>query len=601
MGDHTVQASDDSPNETKVPTKRSRRARGKVNYDQNDFDFTNLTMRQETRLETPDSSPNASGAQSRRGAGSNLPDMMEDFEGLSPVAHAITGDGSFDETKKVGKRSKVSKKKIDPAEFSDLTLQPVGGEGSRTDGDSMEQTKMPRRKRIERNQVDTVDFSNLTLAQEGNSTESTLGNNSERTLEADKSENTLTGNNSKQMSKTRADGTVYEGSMEETRVQPRRRTKKSAEVDAADFTNISYQAEQTSTLGQMKTLGKTGSDSNMVVEEPSVAVAPDQTVLGGSMEETRVQRRSRGQLKSAVVDVADFDDITVGAVTMGETSPQSDSPLKSGQAGRIAESEKLIADNREEQDGGGVDEELLDNSVAVGVHVAEGEEIDQAASGHASHNAKERNFSEEGVDEEVVEKEESKRSRGARNPDMATVARSPCLSNIGEESEETGSRQPSRASSRPPSGDMLLPDLKEVSGSPDNVITLRHARRSIYEAGQPEVPLEGSLSLGESRAEYPAGESTRLGAARSPQEQYSASRLKSTFAPIVNSPSGAARQSAHSPSARVQNSLGRSLQEGRLEDRVDVQRVSQSMMQIAKGKGTIERARSEVKDFKTQV
>merc|ERR1719167_1295168 len=141
---------------------------------------------------------------------------------------------------------------------------------------------------------------------------------------------------------------------------------------------------------------------------------------------------------------------------------------------------------------------------------------------------------------------------------------------------------------------MLLPDLKEVSGSPDNVITLRHARRSIYEAGQPEVPLEGSLSLGESRAEYPAGESTRLGAARSPQEQYSASRLNPTFAPIVNSPSGAARQSAHSPSTRAQNSLGRSLQEGRLEDRVDAQRVSQSMMQTAKGKGTTERARSEI-------
>ena len=215
------------------------------------------------------------------------------------------------------------------------------------------------------------------------------------------------------------------------------------------------------------------------------------------MEETRVQRRSRGQLRSAVVDVADFDDITVGAVTMGETSPQSDSPLKSGQAGGIAESEKLIAGNREEQDGGGVDEELLDNSVAVGVHIAEGEKIDQAASNHASHNVKERDFLEEGVDEEVVEKEESKRSRGARNPDMATVARSPCLSNIGEESEETGSRQPSRASSRPPSGDLLLPDLKEASGSPENVTTLRHARRSIYEAGQPEVPLEGSLSLGE--------------------------------------------------------------------------------------------------------
>ena len=204
MGDHTVQASDDSPNETKVPTKRSRRARGKVNYDQNDFDFTNLTMRQETRLETPDSSPNTSSARSRRGAGSNLPDMMEDFEGLSPVAHAIVGDGSFDETKKVGKRSKVSKKKIDPAEFSDLTLHAVGGEGSRTDGDSMEQTKMPRRKRIERNQVDTVDFSNLTLAQGGNSTESALGNNSERTLEANKSDNIQTGNKSKEMNKTGA-------------------------------------------------------------------------------------------------------------------------------------------------------------------------------------------------------------------------------------------------------------------------------------------------------------------------------------------------------------------------------------------------------------
>merc|ERR1719192_2475816 len=310
-------------------------------------------MRQETRLETPDSSPNASGARARRGAGGNLPDMMEDFEGLSPVAHAIVGDGSFDETKKVGKRSKVSKKKVDPAEFSDLTLHAVGGEGSRTDGDSMEQTKMPRRKRLERNQVDTVDFSNLTLAQGGNSTESTLGNNSERTLEADKSDNTLTGNNSKQISKTGGDGTVYEGSMEETRVQPRRRTKKSAEVDASDFTNISYQAEQTSTLGETKSLGKTGSDSNMVVEEPSVAVATDQTVHGGSMEETRVQRRSRGQLKSAVVDVADFDDITVGAMTMGETSPQSDSPLKSGQAGGIAESENLIdVGDREEQDGG---------------------------------------------------------------------------------------------------------------------------------------------------------------------------------------------------------------------------------------------------------
>merc|ERR1719357_584689 len=174
------------------------------------------------------------------------------------------------------------------------------------------------------------------------------------------------------MNKTGADGTVYEESMEETRVQPRRRTKKSAEVGAADFTNISYQTEQTSTFGQTKSLGKTGFDSNMVVEEPSVAVATDQTVLGGSMEETRVQRRSRGQLKSAVVDVADFDDITVGAVTNGETSPQSNSPLKSGQAGGIAESEKLIAGDREE-DGNGVNEELLDNSVAVGVHTAEGE------------------------------------------------------------------------------------------------------------------------------------------------------------------------------------------------------------------------------------
>ena len=195
-----------------------------------------------------------------------------------------------------------------------------------------------------------------------------------------------------------------------------------------------------------------------------------------------------------------------------------------------------------------------------------------------------------------VEKEESRRAaRAARNPEIATVARSPCLSNIGEESEEAGhgSRQQSRASSRPPSGEvhLLTPDVTvadaTATGTPG---TLRHARRSVYEAGQPEAPLEGSLSLGDSRAD-PAGESTRLGGVRSPQEQPSTRRYDSTFAPIVNSPSGAARLS-ESSSRRAQV-VGKSFQEGGRQEGSEGQRMSQSL-QISKGNGVVGRARSEV-------
>merc|ERR1719239_1729381 len=537
MGDHTAQGSDGSPNETKAPPKRSRRTRAQVNYNQDDFDFTNLTLRQDT-LHVSDTSLNASSIRQKKRPDNKAIGTSEDFEGLSPVAHAL-GEVSPDRTRLTGKRPKVPKKLVDPAEFSNLTgeQREEEEEGDRTlvqtdhlaqqdvEEDSMELTKIGRRKRIERNKFDTVEFSNISVGLEGNES-------------------------AEQTPKAQTSKTIYEGSMEETRVQPRRRTRKTAEVEAAEFTNISYQAGQS----------KSGTDSKMEVEEPSVGDdggggenalgGGGETVLGGSMEETRLQRRSRKQAKDADVDVANFTDLTVSEEVTIETTPQAASFLKSGQ--EIPESDNLMPGSIElekdqmdkqaaQETSGTLTEEMLDNLMLTR------EIIDNVESAQP--------------DTSENEKEESRRSaervaRAARNPEIAAVARSPCLSNIGEESEEAGhgSRQQSRAS-----GEMALllpPDLtEEPTATTETLGALRHARRSVYEAGQPEAPLEGSLSLGDSRAD-PAGESTRLGGVRSPQ-----------FAAIVNSPAGAARLFE---SLRVQveagtqgRSLGKSLQEQR--------------------------------------
>ena len=575
MGDHTAQGSDGSPNETKAPPKRSRRTRAQVNYNQDDFDFTNLTLRQDT-LHASDTSPNASSMRQKKRPDNKAISTLEDFEGLSPVAHAL-GEVSPDRTRMAGKRPKVPKKLVDPTEFSNLTgeqREEEEEEGDHTlvetdhlvpqdvEEDSMELTKIGRRKRIERNKVDTVEFSNISVGLEGNES-------------------------GEQTPKAQPSKTIYEGSMEETRVQPRRRTRKTVEVDAAEFTNISYQAEQS----------KSGTNSKMEVEEPSIGghgggVCGDgggvvETVLGGSMEETKLQRRSRKQPKDVEVDVANFTDLTVSEEITIETTPQAASFLKSGQ--EILESDNLMPGTIEvekdqmdkqsaQETSGALTEEILDDLMLTK------EIIDDVESAQPD-------ISENG-------KEESRRSaeraaRAARNPEIAAIARSPCLSNIGEESEEAGhgSRQQSRAS-----GEIALllpPDLTEEVTATG---ALRHARRSVYEAGQPEAPLEGSLSLGDSRAD-PAGESTRLGGVRSPQEKPSGR----SFNPIVNSPAGAARLLE---SSRVQveagtqgRSLGKSMQEERHE-RNEVQRMSESLQHISSGKGTIGRARSEVSSKK---
>ena len=303
------------------------------------------------------------------------------------------------------------------------------------------------------------------------------------------------------------------------------------------------------------------------------------------MEETKLQRRSRKQPKDVDVDVANFTDLTVSEEVTIETTPQAASFLKSGQ--EIPESDNLMPGSIElekdqmdkqaaQETSGTLTEEMLDNLMLTR------EIIDNVESAQP--------------DTSENEKEESRRSaeraaRAARNPEIAAVARSPCLSNIGEESEEAGhgSRQQSRAS-----GEMALllpPDLTEEAAATETLGALRHARRSVYEAGQPEAPLEGSLSLGDSRAD-PAGESTRLGGVRSPQ-----------FAAIVNSPAGAARLFE---SLRVQveagtqgRSLGKSLQEQR-QGRNEGQRMSESLQHISSGKGAVGRARSEVSSLKVR-
>ena len=303
------------------------------------------------------------------------------------------------------------------------------------------------------------------------------------------------------------------------------------------------------------------------------------------MEETRLQRRSRKQAKDADVDVANFTDLTVSEEVARETTPQAASFLKSGQG--ISESDNLMLGTNEmekdhmeelsaQETSGALNEEMLVNSMVTK------EIIDYVES--AQHD--------------ISEKEESRRSaeraaRAARNPEIAAVARSPCLSNIGEESEEAGhgSRQQSRAS-----GELALllpPDLtEEATTTTETLGALRHARRSVYEAGQPEAPLEGSLSLGDSRAD-PAGESTRLGGVRSPQEKPSGR----TFNPIVNSPAGAARLSEFSriqvESGTQGRSLGKSLQEQR-QGRIEGQMMSESLQHMFSVKGVVGRARSEV-------
>merc|ERR1719239_1445495 len=301
MGDHTAQGSDGSPNETKAPPKRSRRTRAQVNYNQDDFDFTNLTLRQDT-LHVSDISPNASSIRQKKRPDNKAISTLEDFEGLSPVAHAL-GEVSPDRTGLAGKRPKVPKKLVDPAEFSNLTgeQREEQEEGDHTlvqadnlaqqdvEEDSMELTKIARRKRIERNKVDTVEFS-----------------------------------------------------------------------------NISYQAGQS----------KSGIDSKMEVEEPSVGDdgGGGETVLGGSMEETRSQRRSRKQAKDADVDVANFTDLTVSEEVARETTPQAASFLKSGQG--ISESDNLMLGTNEmekdhmeelsaQETSGALNEEMLVNSMVT--------------------------------------------------------------------------------------------------------------------------------------------------------------------------------------------------------------------------------------------
>jgi len=535
MGDQTAQGSDSSPNETRAPPKRSRRTRAQVNYQKDDFDFTNLTLRQET----PVSDISNSSRRPKKKPDKGVNGMLEDFGGLSPMAHAL-GEVSPDRTRLAGKRPKVPKKFVDPAEFSNLTVgeqteEDEEGDQTLVQSDdhqgleevSMEQTKIAPRKRIEINKVDTGEFSNISVE-----------------LECNKS--------AEETPKAQTSVTIHEGSMEETRVQPRRRTRKTVEVNAAEFTNISYQAEQS----------RSGADSKMEVEMPSLAAGDEEglTVLGGSMEETKLQQRqNRNKPKDVYVDVANFTDLSVSGEKTG-------SFLINGIESPAVENIE-VEENQ-------INKEILGNFPVI---------IDEMN----------LDIAQPDTSDTFVEKEESRRAaRAARNPEIATVARSPCLSNIGEESEEAGhgSRQQSRASSRPSSGEVALlpPDVtvadETATGTPG---TLRHARRSVYEAGQPEAPLEGSLSLGESRAD-PAGESTRLGGVRSPQEQPSTRRYDLTFAPIVNSPSGRAPdgEGMHG------NNLGKSLQEGRQEGN-EGQRMSQSL-QISKGKGVVGRAKSEV-------
>ena len=144
MGDHTAQGTDSFLNETKAPPKRSRRTRARVNYSKNDFDFTNLTLRQDSHVS--DTSPNESHFRQKK-----RPDN-KDFDGLSPVAHAV-GEVSPDQTRLAGKRPKVSMKVVDPSEFSNLTGEDRTQEQSSqgVEEDSMELTKMiPRRKRFEK-------------------------------------------------------------------------------------------------------------------------------------------------------------------------------------------------------------------------------------------------------------------------------------------------------------------------------------------------------------------------------------------------------------------------------------------------------------------
>ena len=240
MGDHTAQGTDSSLNETKAPPKRSRRTRARVNYSQNDFDFTNLTLRQDSHVS--DTSPNESHFRQKK-----RPDN-KDFDGLSPVAHAV-GEVSPDQTRLAGKRPKVSMKVVDPSEFSNLSGEDRTQEQSSqgVEEDSMELTKMiPRRKRLEKKNVDTAEFSNISVGVEASESEQTL----------------LKQQHVSSVEEVQTSETIYEGSMEETRVQPRRRTRKTAEIDAAEFTNISCHVDQS----------KIGTDSQMEVEETLIAV-----------------------------------------------------------------------------------------------------------------------------------------------------------------------------------------------------------------------------------------------------------------------------------------------------------------------------------------
>ena len=541
MGDHTAQGTDSSLNETKAPPKRSRRTRARVNYSKNDFDFTNLTLRQDSHVS--DTSPNESHFRQKK-----RPDN-KDFDGLSPVAHAV-GEVSPDQTRLAGKRPKVSMKVVDPSEFSNLTGEDRTQEESSqgVEEDSMELTKMiPRRKRLEKKNVDTAEFSNISVGVEASESEQTL----------------LKQLHVSSVEEVQTSETVFEGSMEETRVQPRRRTRKTAEIDAAEFTNISCHVDQS----------KIGTDSQMEVEETLIAAGGEETIHGGSMEETRVERRIRKQPKDVAVDVADFTDITVSAVKRGETILGTNSVNGVGDEEMVEEqTARLLAPETGAEEISGI--------LGVNLEASDGVEGAQLV-----------------TSETFAEKEESRRlaeraARAARNPEIATVARSPCLSNIGEESEEGGhgSRQQSRATSRPPSAEMvLLPPDRSVAEatamSPGMNAALRHARRSIYEAGQPEAPLEGTLSLGDSRMD-PAGESTRLGGARSPQEELSGKSFNPTFAPLINSPAGAQARLSESSIRRTEvleeRRHGRSSQEGN------------GGQTLFNSKGVVERAKSEV-------
>ena len=81
-------------------------------------------------------------------------------------------------------------------------------------------------------------------------------------------------------------------------------------MNAAEFTNISYQAEQS----------RSGADSKIEVEMPSLAAGGEEglTVLGGSMEETKLQQRqNRNKPKDVYVDVANFTDLSVSGEKTG--------------------------------------------------------------------------------------------------------------------------------------------------------------------------------------------------------------------------------------------------------------------------------------------